>query len=1130
MIKHLLTDKRPVLAWAFTIVLAGHSAVCAGDGGKKSPSGSQSLPFSPPVAPASDQAERAIRSFRVPAGLSVELFAAEPLLANPVAFCIDEKGVVYVAETFRLHAGVTDTRSHMNWLDDDMACRTVSDRVAMYKKFLGKGFATYNLQHERVRRIVDRDGDARADLSTVFADGFNDPAAGIGAGVLARKDDIWFACIPWLWKLRDINGDGRAEERTLLHEGYGVHVGFLGHDLHGLRFGPDGRLYFSIGDRGFNVTTREGTTLAVPDTGSVLRCNPDGTELEIFATGLRNPQELAFNEYGDLFTGDNNSDSGDKARWVYVVEGGDSGWRIGYQFIESPYSRGPWNEEKLWYPAFAGQAAYIVPPIANIADGPSGLTYDPGVTLLSAAFKNHFFLVDFRGSSGQSGIRTFSLQPKGASFQLVNPRQFVWSVLATDADFGPDGALYFSDWVEGWEMTKKGRIYRVLDPSRRNDPHVREVKMLLAQGMASRPADALAGLLAHADMRIRQEAQFELAGRGEEGWKVLARIAAAGKKTLPRLHAIWGLGQAGRMVRDGHRTSQWSALEPLLADPDPEVRAQTAKVVGDAREPKSFEALVGLLDDASVRVRFFAAIALGKLGRAEAAIPILKLLRANVDNDSYLRHAGVMGLVGSGKSDLWTRAAHDESPAARMGTLLAMRRLEDPAIAGFLRDPDPRVVLEAARAIHDVPIPAALPSLAGVRLTSSTTLAQVRRTLNANFRLGGAEHAAVLAESAARSDLPVAARVLALEMLATWKKPSGRDKVMGLWRPIPPRPSEPGADALRSKLAALLVSTPEAVRTAAIIATAALGIKEAGVPLATLATEKELPDKTRAEALKALDQLADPRRIEAAQRALLLPGSRSRTEALRVLAKVDPTAALAPLRDRLVHGATAEQQGAIAVLAAMPGDAARNELMHWLDRLIAGGVPAEIQLDLIEAARGRTETDVHRKLEQYQSSKPKDDPMAPYREVLAGGDAQRGMTIFKTKAALECVRCHKVKETAGDPPVGGEVGPELSAIGARQTRAYLLESIVNPDKQIAQGFESVVLATSDGKVHTGVLRGEDDKEVRLITALGKLLAVPKNTIEERKRGPSAMPGDLAGKLSKTELRDLIEFLASLKAG
>ena len=132
--------------------------------------------------------------------------------------------------------------------------------------------------------------------------------------------------------------------------------------------------------------------------------------------------------------------------------------------------RGPWNEERLWYPAFEGQAAYIVPPIANVSDGPSGLAYDPGVSTLPAAFKNHFFLVDFRGSSGSSGIRSFAVEPEGASFKLVDSKQFVWSVLATDVDFGPDGGLYFCDWVEGWDKPQKGRIYRLLDESRRGDP------------------------------------------------------------------------------------------------------------------------------------------------------------------------------------------------------------------------------------------------------------------------------------------------------------------------------------------------------------------------------------------------------------------------------------------------------------------------------------------------------------------------------------------------------------------------------------------------------------------------------------------------------------------------------------
>ena len=131
--------------------------------------------------------------------------------------------------------------------------------------------------------------------------------------------------------------------------------------------------------------------------------------------GLRNPQELAFDECGNLFTVDNNSDAGDKVRCVYVVQGGDSGWRIGYQFGTAEGIRGPWMAEKMDDPQWPGQAAFIVPPVANLANGPSGLTYYPGLGL-PERYNKHFFLCDFRGSSGGSGIHSFAVQAEGGDF------------------------------------------------------------------------------------------------------------------------------------------------------------------------------------------------------------------------------------------------------------------------------------------------------------------------------------------------------------------------------------------------------------------------------------------------------------------------------------------------------------------------------------------------------------------------------------------------------------------------------------------------------------------------------------------------------------------------------------------
>jgi quinoprotein glucose dehydrogenase len=1078
------------------------------------------------------EAELEIKTFAVPPGLKVDVWAAEPSLVNPVAFNFDEQGRAYVCETFRLHAGVGDIRGIMDWLDEELASRTVDERVAEMKRHLGSDFKTYTNNSERIVLLQDTTGNHRADKSTVFAKGFNTAVDGIAAGVLPRHGSVWYTDIPNLWLLRDTNADGVADARTSLHYGFAVRVGFLGHDLHGLTFGPDGKIYFSIGDRGSNVKVAEGRHVGEPDSGCVFRCYPDGSEFEVFAYGLRNPQDLVFDQYGNLFTGDNNSDSGDEARWVYVVEGGDSGWRVGFQFMENPYSRGPFNAEKLWYPQFEGQAANIVPPIANIASGPSGVAYYPG-TGLNEQSRDHFFLVDFRGGPANSGIHTFTLTPKGASFELTDPHHFVWSVLATDVKFGVDGALYFSDWVEGWGMPGKGRIYRAYDPAHQQDPLVLETKRLIGEGMEHRSMKELVKLLAHPDMRVRQEAQFALADKGSDAVATLKDVANSNSSQLARIHAIWGLGQIGARLKSVPSSGQTpearllrNALDPLnalLRDSDAEVRAQAAKVLGDCHFAPAYEGLVHLLADGSPRVRFFSAISLGKLNRPGAVPALFTMLRENADRDPYLRHAGVSALARIGDVEALLRHANDDSRSVRMGVLLALRRLQRSEITRFLDDKDQGLVLEAARAINDEPINGGMKELAGLidRPTHSEPL--LRRVLNANFHYGTPETASALAAFAAKADGADNMRVEALEELGQWSHPSGKDRVVGLWRPVPATRFEKTAiEGLSPVLSTLLRSAPAPVRIAALQTAAGLSITNAGPEAFDLATTRTNSTRVRVAALKALPHL-DQGRFEEAMKAVETDDNEDvRKAATRLQSLVRNSKPAARLASILEKGTLGEKQVALASLGALSDPAADDILARELDRLIAGQVAPAIQLDLIDAASKRSADSVKKKLEQYAAAKPQNDPLAPFEETLAGGDAAQGKKIFFERPDAQCVRCHKIEGQ------GGDVGPDLSHVAAQKDKRYLLESIVLPNKQIAPGFESVRVTTKEDQSYAGVLKSETPAEIVLNSPDTGLVTVKKSDIESRQKALSPMPEGIGQILTKEDIRNLVEYLGALK--
>jgi quinoprotein glucose dehydrogenase len=1066
--------------------------------------------YNPYVAPASDEAQNAIRRFRVPKGFKVELFAAEPLLANPVAFHIDEQGRFFVCETFRALDGVTDIRHHMNWLNDDLASKSVEDRVTMMRKYEGERISKYTKESDRLRLVVDTNSDGRADKSTVFSQGYHNIADGIAAGVLARKGDVYFANIPHLWLLQDKNDDGVADTQKSLHYGYGVRVGFFGHDLHGLRFGPDGKLYFSIGDRGASIKTKRGA-IENPETGAVYRCNPDGSELEIFAYGLRNPQELAFDQYGNLFTGENNSDGGDPARWVYLVEGGDSGWRIGWQFIDRPNLRGAWISERMCYPD--SEVAYALPPLANIGNGPSGLTYYPGVGF-PAAYNEHFFMCDFRGGTG-SGIYSFACKPKGASFEVVDRTEFLWEVLVTDCDFGYDGALYISDWVNGWNKTGKGRIYRIFDPVRAQLPLVAETKKLIAEGFAARSPAELAGLLTNPDMRIRQEAQFELADRGKSSVGVFARVATGNEDLIPRLHGIWGLGQLAQ-----HKEAV-AALLPLLTDRDPEVRAQAAKVLGDAKAAKAATALIKLLFDSKERPRFFAAIALGKLRKEEAVAPLVEMLRANNNKDRYLHHAGVMGLAGCAEPKALRDLCTDRSPAVRLGAVLALRRMESPDVATYLDDTDNAVAAEAARAINDLPIANALPRLAA-KLDRSTNAPFLRRAVNANYRVGTAIHAESLAFFALKNTVSENLRVEALDLLGAWANPSGRDHITGLWRPLSKRDPRPAAAALELRLRRLLEGESEIIKAAAIRAAGHLELRSAARAGTELVRNTALPAFVRVEALRALANMKIGM-TDTLKFALADKEEPVRKEASKIHAQRQPNDATAQLKTTLERGTIGEKQAAFATLAALTNSPAADQIIEqWLDKVVLEEIPEELWLDVLDAANKRTVPSIRDKIRKVEESRPAEDNLRSHRECLVGGDAAEGKRIFFEKAEVYCLRCHKVN---GE---GGEVAPDLTGIGAKQSREYLLESIVLPNKQISAGFESTIVTMKTGATYAGVVKSETATEVELNSPEDGLVKLKKGDIQTRERGPSAMPEEFRQILTKQEIRHLVEYLATLK--
>jgi len=1077
-----------------------------------------------------------IPGYNIPKGTRLELFATHEQqgVTSPTAISFDEQGALYAAETHRLGAGVWDDRAYRFWYLDDLASKTTADRRALHEKWKEKvSIESMTQKSEVVRRLVDNDGDGKADAMTVFADQFNDVLDGTASGVLAYQGKVYFADIPKIHVLEDSKGTGVADKRGQVAEGFGVHISLSGHDMNGFVLGMDGRIYGSIGDRGFNLVTREGKTLTYNDQGSVFRFEPDGSNFEVVHAGLRNPKEIAFDEFGNGITVDNNADQGDPARIIYLMEGVDSGWRIWNQALhtfrediglsEQPISA--WLTEKMAELRNDKQPAFIVPPVGNLTSGPSGLAYYPGAGFLESE-RGRFLICDYRASA-KSSIWSFKLNPDGAGFKFNDAYQFSTGACATDLEYSYDGRLFVADFLGGWVATERGRIFSLTAESEKNAGRTPETAALMKEGLETKSDAELIKLFAHPDQRIRMRAHIILAGRNSSTPLLIG--ATKQGELMARLHGIWGLGIRARKNADQAATA---TLVALLADSQAEVRAQAAHLLGEVAgcDPAN---LMPLLRDDSLRVRSFAALSLGRLKATAAFEPLVAMLAENADHDVYLRHAGMMGLLGSAGPEQIAGLKSHASASVRLVAVVALRRLASPALADFLNDSDPRVSDEAIRSISEAPAPAARPALnamldayAGATAPRPLPPMIARRLIHCAFRTGGKENAARLVTVASGKALEIGQRLEALRLLLQWAKPAPVDQCLGKWDPLPDRDLAEIVPTLEAGLPALLAAD-EVLLGPTLLLVEQLKLSHKNFSqesLLRIVRSSGVAGPARATALD-LWLAGKPQDTDSILLALATdPSDELASAALAGLAKNDPVKALAGASAALVSPSASRRQGAWKVIASIPGAESADMILQGLHKLISPQPDASTEIELLAAATGRKEPAVVAALAAYQKSLNPADPLAAAMPSLEGGDAVRGGQLFRTHGTAQCVRCHRAGEGGHD--LGGDAGPNLVGVAQRNPdRRYLLESLIVPGAKVAAGYGIVSLTLKSGQTIGGTLN-EETADQFVVTAGTDVWSVKKSDIQSATPAISAMP-PMGALLTPAETRDIVAFLATL---
>ena len=1070
-----------------------------------------------------------------PGDLSVSEFAKSGMVGSAVGITTDPSGRVFVSNTTRRNNAAVDIRKNPFLLMETLASTSIADKRAMIHRRMTewKKLESYT---EQIICVIDTDGDGKADKSFNAFDGFGTDINGVAAGVLWYDNALYVTSIPSLYKLTDPDGDGIFDKQEELATGLGIHVGYGGHDMHGPTLGMDGRIYWSMGDKGYHVE-KDGKDWFGPGLGAVFRVEPDGSNFEVFCNGLRNPQELAFDAYGNLFTADHDGDFGDKEGLRFLIDGSDSGWRAHYQYrnvkkwgASNDYN--PWMIDDLWVPPKPEHPAYLTPVFQQLPGGPIGFEWEPG-TALNDRYRGYFFLAD-----STKKITAFQLVPQGAGFAWKNDHVVLAGPFSTGLFFGADGGLYAADWGDNaWAAHMNGRVLKLDDPTAIKAPARLSTQALLQANLRKKPNAEIAALLAHADQRVRLQAQFALVAAGDAGRGVLLNSAQSGPQ-LARIHALWGLGTLARR-RD---SAAAALLPPFLNDADAEIRAQAAKMMGEAPMTGTADALIKLLSDPEPRPRLMAGIALGRLGQAQFQLSgtanvnlgqpsyfaaVVKFLADNDNRDVYLRHAGVMALVGcstADRSSLLALNSHS-SRSVRLAAIVALRRLREPKIVIFLQDADQTVAREAALAIHDdLSIPEALPALAA--LLEKEGLADeplLRRAISANLRLGDANAATRLATFSSKRTIAGEIRSEAIDSLMAFLEPQALDRVQGVHRGLPARDRAMVIAAATPVLEGLIFGKSKSVQAASARLIAALGLPEWRDRLATLAADTTREPAIRVTALTALEAMQAPSLSKIITAALIDEQPTVRAFALGILMRTQPNdaATYTAINAALASKTLSDRQQAINVLGSSKTKQAITTLGTLVEQWKAKTLPADVWLDVSEAVRAQGDKALIKQLDPIEKSLAKSDKLGLALLSLEGGDPVAGEIAFRTNTIASCMQCHVVGGTLAT------VGPNLTNVGTRLDRRKILTALVDPQAEIADGFGTINVTLKDGTILSGALASENANEIQLRPVGGVPQPISKTSITSQSKPISIMP-PMAANLSRSELRDLVAYLASLK--